>query len=68
VSGALFGAGASNSPPDPLLDRDGYFERCWPAAGSNQSFEYKRLIAAGDEVIVTYARVLTAAAGATRRS
>ena len=20
-----------SAPPDPLLDRDGYFERCWPA-------------------------------------
>jgi len=46
-----------SAPPDPLLDRDGYFERCWPGAGSNQSFEFKRLVEAGDEVIVTYERV-----------
>ena len=45
-----------SAPPDPLLDRDGYFERCWPGAGSNQSFEFKRLVEAGDEVIVTYER------------
>ena len=45
-----------SAPPDPHLDRDGYFERCWPGAGSNQSFEFKRLIEAGDEVIVTYER------------
>ena len=29
-----------SSPPDPTLDRAGYFERCWPGAGQ--------------EVIVTY--------------
>jgi ketosteroid isomerase-like protein len=46
-----------SAPPDPLLDRAGYFERCWPGAGSNQSFEFKRLLEAGDEVIVTYERV-----------
>ena len=34
-----------SAPPDPLLDRDGYFERCWPGAGSNQSFDFKRLVA-----------------------
>jgi hypothetical protein len=45
-----------SAPPDPLLDRDGYFERCWPGAGSGQSFEFRRLLEAGDEVIVTYER------------
>ena len=45
-----------SAPPDPLLDRDGYFERCWPGAGSGQSFEFVRLVEAGDEVIVTYER------------
>jgi hypothetical protein len=45
-----------SAPPDPLLDRDGYFERCWPGAGSGQSFEFVRLREAGDEVIVTYER------------
>ena len=43
-----------SSPPDPHLDRAGWFERCWPAAGTGQRFEYKRLIEAGDEVVVTY--------------
>lgn len=42
------------SPPDPGLDRDGYFERCWPNAGSGNHFEFVRLIESGDEVIVTY--------------
>jgi ketosteroid isomerase-like protein len=24
-----------SAPPDPSLDRDGFFERCWPGAGDN---------------------------------
>ncbi len=43
-----------SSPPDPALDRDGYFERCWPGAGQGQEFEFVRLIESGDEVVVTY--------------
>jgi ketosteroid isomerase-like protein len=45
---------AFHAPPDPNLDRAGYFERCWPAAGQGQSFEFVRLVESGDEVIVTY--------------
>lgn len=44
-----------SSPPDPRLDRAGWFERCWPGAGRGQQFEIVRLVEAGDEVIVTYA-------------
>ena len=43
-----------SAPPDPKLDRDGYFERCWPGAGSGQSFELVRLIESGDELVATY--------------
>jgi ketosteroid isomerase-like protein len=43
-----------SSPPDPMLDRDGYFERCWPGAGRGQKFEFVRVVESGDEVIVTY--------------
>jgi ketosteroid isomerase-like protein len=43
-----------HSPPDPELDRDGYFERCWPGAGNRNEFEFVRTIEAGDEVVVTY--------------
>ena len=43
-----------SSPPDPRLDRHGWFERCWPGAGGGQRFEFRRLVSAGDEVIVTY--------------
>jgi ketosteroid isomerase-like protein len=43
-----------HAPPDPDLDRDGYFERCWPNHDTIESFEFVRLIADGDEVVVTY--------------
>jgi ketosteroid isomerase-like protein len=43
-----------HAPPDPHLDRAGYFERCWPHAGSGQSFDFVRLIESADEVVVTY--------------
>ena len=42
------------SPPDPGIDRERYFERCWPNAGQLEKFDFVRLIEAGDEVIVTY--------------
>ena len=43
-----------SSPPDPLLDRAGFFERCWPHHGSSSRFDFARVIEAGDEVVVTY--------------
>jgi SnoaL-like domain len=43
-----------SSPLDVGLDREGYFERCWPGAGQGQEFTFVRLVEAGDEVIVTY--------------
>ncbi len=43
-----------SSPVDPVLDRAGYFTRCWPGAGHGKPYEIVRLIEAGDEVIVTY--------------
>ena len=42
------------SPPDPGLDRAGYFERCWPNAETITDFEVVRLIEHDDEVVVTY--------------
>jgi ketosteroid isomerase-like protein len=42
------------SPPDPGIDRTRYFERCWPNSELIESFEFKRLIESGDEVVVTY--------------
>jgi ketosteroid isomerase-like protein len=43
-----------SAPPDPRLDRDGYFERCWPGAGRGGEFDVVRMIESGDEVGVTY--------------
>jgi ketosteroid isomerase-like protein len=43
-----------SAPPDPKLDRAGYFERCWPGAGRGQQFVLVRVIESGDEVVVTY--------------
>jgi ketosteroid isomerase-like protein len=42
------------SPADPGIDRATYFERCWPNAERIESFEFKRIVEAGDEVVVTY--------------
>lgn len=42
------------SPSDPGIDRETYFERCWPNAGTIETFDYVRVVERGDEVIVTY--------------
>lgn len=43
-----------HSPPDPDLDRAGYFERCWPHHGATGRRDTVRVLASGDEVVVTY--------------
>jgi ketosteroid isomerase-like protein len=44
-----------HSPADEAgLDREGWFERCWPGAGSLTEFDFVRLVEHGDEVVVTY--------------
>jgi hypothetical protein len=44
-----------SSPPDPDLDRAGYFERCWPHSGNRNAFSFERLQEIGDDqVLVTY--------------
>ncbi len=55
-----------SSPVDVGLDRHGYFERCWPGSGHRQTFEFVRLIASGDELVVTYE--MTRADGAKGRN
>ena len=42
------------SPADVGIDRATYFERCWPNSELIEAFEFKRLVEAGDEVVVTY--------------
>jgi ketosteroid isomerase-like protein len=45
-----------SAPPDPHLDRAGYFERCWPHAGEpREHFEIERIFVQGDEAFVRYA-------------
>jgi ketosteroid isomerase-like protein len=43
-----------HSPPDPGIDREAYFERCWPNSGTLAGFDFVRLVESGDEVIITY--------------
>jgi ketosteroid isomerase-like protein len=45
---------AFHSPADPELDRDGYFERCWPNSDNIRDFDLVRAIESGAEVVVTY--------------
>jgi ketosteroid isomerase-like protein len=42
------------SPADVGIDRATYFVRCWPNAGRIRSYDFVRLVEAGDEVVVTY--------------
>jgi ketosteroid isomerase-like protein len=42
------------SPADVGIDRDRYFERCWPNAELIEGTEFVRLVQDGDEVVVTY--------------
>ena len=42
------------APPDPGIDRDTYWERCWPNAQSISGFSFERLFEHDDEVFVTY--------------
>ena len=43
-----------SSPHDPDLDKDGYFERCWPNAEHMKSQEIDRIVENGDEVFIRY--------------
>jgi hypothetical protein len=46
---------AFSAPPDPHLDRAGYWERCWPGAGRGTRMDPVRLVEIGDdEVLMTY--------------
>jgi ketosteroid isomerase-like protein len=42
------------SPLDNGIDRDTYFERCWPNHKALSGFDFIRVIESGDEAIVTY--------------
>ena len=42
------------SPLDNRIDRRTYFTRCWPNSESIAAFEFRNLVANGDQVFVTY--------------
>jgi ketosteroid isomerase-like protein len=42
------------SPADVGIDLATYWERCWPNAEAIATFEFKRIIDCGEEVVVTY--------------
>ncbi len=46
------------SPLDNAINREKYFERCWPVSESIESFTFKNLAAAAGRVFVTYESVL----------
>jgi hypothetical protein len=54
IEGLLSSGYTFFSPPDPGIDRDRYFERCWPNAQAIDRFECVRLAEVADEVLVTY--------------
>lgn len=43
-----------SAPPDPFLDRDGFFKKCWPQGNNLKDIKYVRVLEHGDEVIVTH--------------
>jgi len=43
-----------SSPLDNRLDRETYFERCWPNSAVISEFKFENLVAGGDRVFVTY--------------
>lgn len=42
------------SPLDDNIDRETYFERCWPNSGHLDSFEIEKLLVEGNEAMVRY--------------
>jgi len=43
-----------HAPPDPNLDRRGYFERCWPFHNAHPKFNFEMVCSHGDRVMVLY--------------
>ncbi len=43
-----------SAPPDPSLNRDAFFERCWPNGVNLRGISYIRLIEHDDEIILTH--------------
>jgi len=43
-----------SSPADPHLDREQYFEKCWPAENTIRRFRFLRILTGQDDAFVTY--------------
>ncbi len=43
-----------SAPPDPFLERNGFFERCWPNGTNLKEMHYTRLFQHDDEVVVSH--------------
>ena len=51
----LFGQDfAFTSPLDNRLDRETFFERCWPKNERIDDFHFVRLVPSGEQVVATY--------------
>ena len=42
------------SPLDNRIDRATFFQRCWPNSERIRAFDFVRVVATGQEVVVTY--------------
>lgn len=43
-----------SAPTDPLLDRNGYFERCWPFHKQKPCYTFGEFFVRGDQALVLY--------------
>ncbi|WP_404456596.1 nuclear transport factor 2 family protein [Oceanobacillus kapialis] len=43
-----------NSPVDDNINRETYFERCWPSCKDIQEYHIQNLVTDGDEVVIRY--------------
>jgi hypothetical protein len=43
-----------SAPPDPLLNRNEFFEKCWPEGRNLKDVKYVRIIENADEVVITH--------------
>jgi hypothetical protein len=43
-----------SAPPDPFLNRNEFFKKCWPQGGNLKDIKYVRIIEHDNEVIITH--------------
>ena len=55
AAGAMLTDGFTfSSPADPHLDREQYFEKCWPVENTIRRFRFLRILTGQDDAFVTY--------------